>query len=406
MPSSISPPPSTSGRDPAAALHSEDDATTAAAAGTPLICHIIYRLAVGGLENGLVNLINNLPATRYRHAVICLTTATDFRHRIRRPDVEIYEIHKKQGKDFAAYSRVWRLLRTLRPRIVHTRNLPAIDMLAAAKFAGVPRTIHSEHGFDMMELDGKHPWYNRLRWLSRLAVDRYIAVSRDIKEWLQHDVRIGEARLSLIYNGVDTERFTPLVHEPSPLPAGFAPPGSIVIGTMGRLEQVKDQTTLARAFCRVIRQDPGLRSRLRLVIIGDGGLRPEIEAVLAEANAAELAWLPGYRDDTPALYRALDIFVLPSLREGISNTALEAMASGLPIIATRVGGNPEIIPDGVVGRLVPPADPESLAAALRGYIDHPATLRAHGEAGRAHVLRSFSLAAMMQGYDAIYRSLL
>ena len=372
----------------------------------PLICHVIYQLGVGGLENGLVNLINNLPDDAYRHAVVCLTTATDFRRRIRRPDVAIYEIHKRPGKDAAAYGRVWRLLRALRPRIVHTRNLPAIDMLAPAKFAGVPRAIHSEHGFDMVELDGKNARYNRLRWLSRLAVDRYIAVSRDIETWLQRDVRIPGRRLQLIYNGVDTDRFAPAAGEASPLPPGFAPPGSLVVGTMGRLEQVKDQTNLARAFCRLLQRDPGLRRRLRLVIIGDGGLRAEIEAILAEADAAALAWLPGYRDDTPKLYRAFDLFVLPSRREGISNTALEAMASGLPIVATRVGGNPEIIPEGSVGRLVPPNDPASLADALRHYAEHPADLLAHGAAGRAHVLQNFSLAAMMKGYDAAYRSLL
>ena len=210
MASGISPPPTA--RDTMTVRDPENGAV-ATAKNLPLVCHIIYRLAVGGLENGLVNLLNNLPTRQYRHAVICLTTATDFRRRIRRPGVEIYEIHKKPGKDFAAYGRVWRLLRQLRPRIVHTRNLPAIDMLAAAKLAGVPRTVHSEHGFDMMELDGKHPWYNWLRSLSRLAVDRYIAVSRDIKDWLQRDVHVGVARLNLVYNGVDTERFTPAASE-------------------------------------------------------------------------------------------------------------------------------------------------------------------------------------------------
>jgi sugar transferase (PEP-CTERM/EpsH1 system associated) len=380
--------------------------TSRAAKTLPLICHVILRLDVGGLENGLVNLINNLPSDAYRHAVICVTSATDFRQRIRRPGVEIYEIRKRKGKDFAAYGRMWRLLRQLRPRIVHTRNLPALDMLLPAKLAGVLRLVHSEHGFDMIELDGKNRWYNRLRWLSRWLVDSYIAVSQDISNWLIHDVGISPARMHLIYNGVDTDRFAPATSELSVLPPGFAPPGAVVIGTIGRLEQVKDQTALARAFCLLVQREPRLRENLRLAIIGDGSLRGPIEATLAEADASDLAWLPGFRNDTAPLYRAFSIFVLPSLREGISNTALEAMASGLPIVATRVGGNPEIIPDDVVGQLVPPSDPDALAAALLHYIGDSALRREHGIAAREHVLRHYSLAAMMRNYDSIYRSLI
>src|SRR5579863_8599679 len=133
-----------------------------------LVCHIIYRLAFGGLENGVVNLINTLP-DEYEHAVVCVTAATEFRQRIRRPGVAIHEIGKQPGKDLGAYGRMWRLLRQLRPRIVHTRNLPALDMLAPAWFAGVPRFVHSEHGLDLIELDGKNALYNRLRRASRLV---------------------------------------------------------------------------------------------------------------------------------------------------------------------------------------------------------------------------------------------
>jgi hypothetical protein len=107
-----------------------------------LICHVIHRLAVGGLENGLVNLINHLPDD-YQHAIICVTDATDFRHRIRRHDVAIHELGKRPGKDLASYGRMWRLLRRLRPKIVHTRNLPALDMLVPARLAGVPYSLHS-----------------------------------------------------------------------------------------------------------------------------------------------------------------------------------------------------------------------------------------------------------------------
>jgi sugar transferase (PEP-CTERM/EpsH1 system associated) len=372
----------------------------------PLICHVIYRLAVGGLENGLVNLINNLPADRYRHAVVCVTQATDFRERIRRNGVEIHELRKQPGKDIAVYSRMWHVLRKLQPRVVHTRNLPALDMLLPARLAGVPRFVHSEHGLDKIEIDGKNAKYNLMRRASRLTVDRYITMSRDLNGWLQREVGIPATRIETIYNGVDTARFSPQREDRHALPAGFAPPGSIVIGTLGRLDPVKNQSLLARAFARLVERRPDLRARLRLAIIGDGDDRVAVESILAQAGVTESAWLPGFRNDTPSLYRALDIFVLPSVREGISNTLLEAMASGVPVIATRVGGNPEILPDNVVGQLVESNDTEALAQAIERYVDDPALLRTHGEAGRAHVLKNFSLDAMMQGYDRVYGSLL
>src|SRR5579883_1851487 len=172
----------------------------------PLICHIVYKLAVGGLENGLVNLINNLPGD-YRHAVVCVTEATSFRTRIRRDGVEIAEIRKKPGRDPAAYARMWQALRRLRPQVVHTRNLPALDMLMPARLSGVRRFVHSEHGLDKIEIDGRNRKYNLLRKASRLVVDQYITVSRDLNNWLKHEIGIPETRMVTIYNGVDTARF-------------------------------------------------------------------------------------------------------------------------------------------------------------------------------------------------------
>jgi sugar transferase (PEP-CTERM/EpsH1 system associated) len=368
----------------------------------PLICHVIYRLAVGGLENGVVNIVNNLPATDFRHTIVCVTETTDFRQRIRRPDVEIHELRKRAGKDVGAYRRMWRLMRQLRPDIVHTRNLPALDMIVPARLAGVPHFVHSEHGLDLMEIDGRHAKYNALRRASRLVVDRYVAMSRDLREWLAREIGVPEARLQTIYNGVDTARFTPEGDGRAALPEGFAPPDALVIGTFGRLDPMKNQAALIEAFARIIGERPEWRARLRLVVVGEGGVRPQLEAAIAAAGIGDLVWLAGLRNDTPRLYRALDIFVLPSLREGISNTLLEAMASAVPVITTAVGGNPEIVPDGVAGQLVPPADAPAIAAALRAYLDDPPLLRRHGEGGRAHVLENFSLEAMLGGYQRLY----
>jgi sugar transferase (PEP-CTERM/EpsH1 system associated) len=365
------------------------------------VCHIIFRLDFGGLENGLVNLINGLPAEQFHHSIICLTHATDFRKRISRDDVPIFELFKRPGKNFGLYARMWRLLRQLRPDIVHTRNLPALDMLFVAKLAGVRHLIHGEHGLDLLELGGRHSRYNRLRRLSRWVVSQYVVVSADLARWLDQIIGIPSTRISLIYNGVDSEKFCPNSSRRI-LPEDFAPQGAFVVGTMGRLEPVKDQVTLARAVCRIVQLRPELKNILRLVIAGDGSLKGEILETLAQARLSELAWLPGFLNDCAQLYRCFDVFVLPSLREGISNTLLEAMASENPVVGTDVGGTGEIVLNGQTGKLIPPADPEALAHSILAYVDDPSERLAHGRAGRVRVLANFSLKAMIEKYGALY----
>ena len=371
----------------------------------PLICHVVRTLDYGGLENGLVNLINWMPEERFRHAILCLRHATNFRARIRKPDVGLVEIHKAEGKDFGSYARVYRNLRAMAPAIVHTRNLGAIDVSFVAKLAGVRGIVHSEHGLDISEVTGNNHKYNLLRRATRVVVGRYVAVSRDLETWLRDSVRIPADRVSVVYSGVDTERFRAGPRDANLLPAGFAGEGTFRIGGVGRLEAVKDFLALARAFGRMAALRPQLKDRVRLVLIGDGAQRAAIEQALTAAGVRELAWLPGFRDDVPDLFRQLDLFVLPSLREGVSNTALEAMATGLPVVATNVGGNPEVVVPNETGMLVPSGDPEALAHALIRYADNPLLTTLHGNAARTRVERHFSPEAMVRGYTAVYESL-
>jgi sugar transferase (PEP-CTERM/EpsH1 system associated) len=270
--------------------------------------------------------------------------------------------------------------------------------------AGVRSLVHGEHGLDMIELDGHNLKYNTVRRLSRLVVDHYLTVSQDLADWLVRDIGVDRPRLTTIYNGVDTQRFSPGPGA-GVLPDGFVPPGGFVVGTIGRMETVKDQSTLAAAFCHMIEARPELRQRLRLVIVGDGSLRRSVLDQLAKQNAVKLAWLPGFRSDAPALLRAFDVFVLPSRREGISNTLLEAMATAKPVVATAVGGNSEIVVDSVTGQLVQPSDPAALAERLLAYIDDPRRLELEGRAGLARVHERFSLEVMIERYQAIYDDL-
>jgi sugar transferase (PEP-CTERM/EpsH1 system associated) len=382
-------------------------ATPAAQSQAPLIAHVIYRLTIGGLENGLVNLINHLSRERYRHAIVCLTDYTDFHQRITRDDVDFYALHKKPGVDISLYPRIWRLFRRLHPAIVHTRNISAMEMQLPALLAGVPARVHSEHGREGADLDGRNHKYNLLRKLFRPLIQAYIPLSQDLQRWLQTEIGVSPGHMSQIYNGVDIARFNSAAASLEPFPvAGFLSPDSIVIGTVGRMAVVKDQLTLVRAFLQLLERDKNARQRLRLVMIGDGPLRAEALGLLEAAGAAHLAWVPGDRDDIPALLRVFDIFVLPSLGEGISNTILEAMASGLPVVATRVGGNPELVQDGVTGRLVPSADPAAMAEALSELLAQPELLARFGTAGRERAVQEFSIEHMVERYSQVYDALL
>lgn len=373
----------------------------------PLIAHVVQRLAVGGMENGLVNLINHMPDHRYGHAIICLCDSTAFRNRIRSTNVKVVELNKSPGHDPGIYFKLWRSLRELKPDIVHTRNLPALEFQLIAALVGIKARIHSEHGRDVYDLDGRSRKYNALRKAMRPFVQHYAAVSRELEEWLINRIGIHRQRVTQIYNGVRTDLFQPLRGARHLIgPEAFMEQDSFVVGTVGRMEPVKDQLTLVRAFIHLLKADDRMRQRLRLVVIGDGSLRQPAFELLQSAGVEELAWLPGDREDVPEMMRSFDLFVLPSLREGISNTILEAMASGLPVLATRVGGNPELIVENLTGTMVAPSDPVAMAQAINAYCFDPLKGAMQGCEGRRRVESSFRMETMVAGYLNVYDSVL
>ncbi|MDP2433499.1 MAG: TIGR03088 family PEP-CTERM/XrtA system glycosyltransferase [Pseudomonadota bacterium] len=372
-------------------------------AAPPLVLHVIHHLQTGGLENGLVNLINNMPASKYRHAIVCIEDYSDFRNRITRPDVEVIALHRSRIGVWKLRREIFRLCRRLRPSILHSRNQSGLDALLPAWLAGVPHRVHGEHGWDIDNLDGKKWKPALLKRLHYPLVDRYITVSRHLEEFLINCVGVRAAGISHIYNGVDVGRFQTVTPRPVDwLPPEFRDEKTILIGTVGRLQQVKDQATLLRAFSRVVTDQPELRQWLRLAIIGGGPLLADLRALAETLGIGELAYFPGSLDIIPEVLRSLDIFVLPSLNEGISNTILEAMASGVPVIATAAGGNTELVEDNVNGRLFSPGDSEALSRLLLDYVLDPSLRKAHGQAARAIAVERFSLDTMVSSYAAVY----
>ena len=378
-----------------------------AADARPLVAHVVYRFDTGGLENGVVNLINHMADDRYRHAVVALTEVTDFRQRVRKPGVEFLALHKPPGHGVWQYPRLFRLFRRLRPAIVHSRNLAALETQVPAWMAGVPVRIHGEHGRDVGDLEGNNKTYQRVRKLYRPFVQHYVALSRDLAAYVQDKVQVRQRDVTQIYNGVDSLRFQPAPHGAGRIEGcPFSAPEHWLVGTVGRMQTVKDQLNLVRAFVLALQAEPALRTTLRLVLVGDGPLRAQCLTELQAAGLADLAWLPGARADVPELMLGLQCFVLPSLAEGISNTILEAMASGLPVIATDVGGNADLVDAGRTGDIVPAGDPQALAQSLVRMALAPEQAVRMGMQGRRVVEQRFDLQAMVAAYQSLYDRML
>ncbi|GAA5160661.1 glycosyltransferase [Viridibacterium curvum] len=367
------------------------------------MAHVVYSFKAGGLENVIVQLINRLPTDRFRHVVIALTECSaEFAQRVTVPGVEFISLHKPPGQIFRLYPRLWRLLRQQRPAVLHTCNLAALEVTPVAWAAGVPLRVHAEHGWIVADPDGRNPRFRLLRRVFKPFVSHFIAVSRQLQDYLTGPIGVAPGRVSLLANGVDTDAFRPRAADEA-LPAGW-PFGREhwVLGTVGRLDPVKNQKLLLDALAMIRGGSTELGARLRLVIVGEGGERAALEARIAELGLQEVVWLPGSRSDVAQLLRAMDCFALPSIAEGTSCTLQEAMASGLPIIATSVGGNPDLLTPDTCGLLVPSGDVAGLADAVRQVFSAQGEAQGMPARARQSALSRHSLAGMIAAYEKLF----
>lgn len=368
----------------------------------PLIIHVIRRLDYGGMESVLIDLINAMGDEPFRHAVICLAGYTEFRARLRSTKVPVYNLGKREGKDFLSYWRLWRLFRQLRPSIVNTYNIATLDAAPIARFAG-SYVVHAEHGWSAGK-DSVPFKYLLLRRLMSPFIDRVVAVSEDLSSWLRDNVHLPESRIVCIHNGVDSSIFSACDQSRAEARHYLGIPAeAFVVGTVARLDPVKAQGQLIQAITML--DDSSVRAS-HLYIVGEGNERARLEALICDLDAGHLVTLTGTQNDVPKWLAAFDVFALPSLNEGISIAALEAMASGRPVVATDVGGNSEVVMDGKTGQLVPVGDMRALAQALARYRDDPPLADVHGEAGRQRMHNEFSLEMMVKRYIQLYVSLL
>lgn len=363
------------------------------------ILHVVHGLPRGGLENGVVNLVNHLSSLEFQQAVCCLDRGGEMADRLD-PATPVFVMGRRRHSLVSPF-RLARLIRRWRADIIHCRNWSTWPDAAMACLLGGGRSslIWSFHGFaDVDAFPLRRCIASRL--LAR-CTGRLFAVCKDSAVRFAEKTGIPRARFEVLYNGVDTERFRPVMDRRALRHALGLPLDELLILTVGSLIPVKDHATLVEAAARLLRQQP---RPVRFVFVGDGVLRVEIERRIGERGLTDRFLLAGSSDRVADYYRAADIFVLPSRLEGMSNAILEAMASGLPVVANRVGGNPELVIDGATGLLCRSGVPDDMAAALARLVsDH--TLRdAMGERARARVVADFSIEAMVKRYAQFYRS--
>jgi sugar transferase (PEP-CTERM/EpsH1 system associated) len=360
------------------------------------IIHVLHRLAAGGTELALRRVISGLDGQRFEN-IICTVAPL--------PDGIGSELHcvslnrngRKTGSLVADFGR---LFVQVKPDIVHSRNWGAIEAVVAAKLARVPRVIHSEHGRDIHTMNGD-PWRRRLfrRFAYGLA-DEVFAVSRELRDHYSAQVGIAPERIGLIPNGVDTDRFHSDEQSRTRMRSqlGIAD-DDFVAGTVGRLDPVKDHITLLHAAEHLEKSS----RNIHIVIVGDGPEHAMLRSrIAANPTLRGRVHLAGESSQPEHWLNAFDVFVLPSLSEGMSNTVLEAMASALPCVVTAVGANPDLVHDGESGYLVSTRDAAAMAHRILELAGDPNLRASMGQCGRLKVCKEFSLARMLESYSRLY----
>lgn len=355
------------------------------------VVHLVSSLNIGGLEMVVVNMMRHCDRTKYEPFVVSLGEAGALAEKIVSLGVPLMSLAGRRRFKGDVGLRLIRLLRSLKPDVIHTHNpSPHLHGALAAAIARVPVLVHTKHGRNCAE-----PTYSAFsnRLASRLS-SYIVSVSEDAAQVARELERVPADKLEVIHNGVDLDRY--------PFREPRRQREEVRAVHVARLNWIKDQPTLLRAARLVADEEP----RFRLDIVGDGPERANVEQLIKELNLEGVVTLHGFRDDVSAQLAKADFFVLSSISEGISLTLLEAMATGLPIVATDVGGNREVVADGETGLLAPAGSPEALAQAMLRLSPDPTLIERMSYTARKRVETRFDLRNAVARYESLYLRLL
>ncbi len=355
------------------------------------------RFLLGGQERQTLLNVRSMDRRRFLPVVACLHLEGEHLDDLAQVGVQprVFDIGRKMLRPRTAVqvARLARFIRSERIAVVHAQDIYTNALgLLAARAAGVPVIA--------TRVDLGHHVVGYRRPLTRLAcraADRVLVNALCVRDLVLRE-GVEPDRVVVVRNGVDLEA---LDREAREAPASTPPPGEWITCIANMHHPVKGQTDLLVAFREVLRARPAAR----LVLVGGGVRRPLLEKLAGELGIAERVHVLGFRRDVPALLARAALSVSASHAEGLSNAILEARASRLPVVATAVGGTPELVRDGVNGLLVPPGSPGALARRMAEALADPTRARRMGERGRRVVEREFDLGQMRLGYDALYDEL-
>ena len=374
------------------------------------ILYLITDLDIGGAEKALARTVIGLDKRKHNPTVCCLRGHGPVAEEIELAGVTVAPLNMSGKFDLAAVFKLFRLLWEEKINIIHSYLYHAnILGRIVGRAARVPIIISSERSVILSEgvvnkntLEMGSRLRRLMNGLSMRLSDRVVTVSELVRETLIAASKIDPKRLVTIHSGVNLEDYKIDGDITAKKKSLGLETSALVIGAIGRLGRVKGVEYLLRAAAKVILKNPDAA----FLIVGDGSQRGALEQLARSLHISHRVVFTGQRDDVPELLAVMDVLVLPSLYEGLPNAVLEAMAAGKPVIATRVGGTPEAVEDGVTGLLVPPRDPEALAEAIIALLQDQERAEAMGRAGRARVEKHFSVERMVQETEALYEELI
>ncbi|MBU0701853.1 glycosyltransferase [bacterium] len=364
---------------------------------TVRIMHLLHSLETGGLEKGTATLVNNMNPEMFESSICCLSGFGPSLKLIKREEMKIFDMKTGESHEPFLFLRLAKLFKEQRINILHAKGWPTLfDGVLGARIAGVPVVIYSEHGKnidDFYEIKKRRVWTRRL--LSPF-IDKIVTVSEELKKGLVEVTGLNKKQIVCIHNGVEFHDVC-VKYEEKKREIGVEQ-SDILVGTVGRLDPVKNFDIFIRSVEGVLREFP----TVKFLLIGDGPIREDLESIVSELDLRKHVIFLGERNDVVELLKIMDIFVLPSKSEGLSNTILEAMSAELPVIATDVGGNSELVVDGETGILIQPGDIFALSVAIINLLRDDEKRKKMGEAGFIRAREKFSIELMVKSYEELY----
>lgn len=370
------------------------------------VVHVVLTLDVGGLERIIVDLVRRGRALGQSVAVVCLERRGVLAVEVEALGARVVCLDKEPGIHWAIRKRLRRVFDELRPDVIHTHQVGALFYAGpVARKLGIPVVVHTEHGNHLRTNGSKFIRRQRKCWLSWWAArstSRFFCVSSNIAEEMTTRRIVPPRKLAVLFNGIDTEPFLKPVDRAAVRESLGIPPEAPVLGTVGRLSEIKRQDLLIEGFAKLLRKRPDAH----LVLVGDGPMRGELEALTEKLKLCDRVHFAGYQSAPERSLAAMDVFVLSSRMEGLPLSILEAWAAGRPVVASAVGGVKDLIEHGRTGLLFPSGDELQLVDRMNELLGDASYAKELGNAGRNEVLTRYDLGRMAGDYNRHYRELL